>query len=239
MYHPNVSDSRVHDQVFVHQALQEMIDQTDIPEGTRLVIESDNCTGQYKSTQHFYHLQRLSSELNKIIIRMYGIASHGKGEVDHVGGVAKVAVRREIAGGQVFTSSAQIVSFLKNKFGENDTPQYHIVEIHETSLKDERDGDHRKAFKTIGGSSEFQIMVFIPNSTRFKASPRICLCDLCMTEYGSCPLFAHYEVHVQELNQISLRSRIPPPSEIVGEEETAVVLLLLLHQGLHQTIYGS
>ena len=94
VYHPYISNSRLHDQVFVHQALEEMIERTN----KRLLIESDNCSGQYKSSHHFFHLQSLSNQLNKIIIHLYGIAQHGKGEVDHVGGVAKVAVRREVSG---------------------------------------------------------------------------------------------------------------------------------------------
>ena len=78
VYHPHISDTRVHDQVFVHQVLQEMIDHTDAPDGVPLVIESCNCTGQYKSTHHFYQIQSLANEYNRPIIRLYGIANHGK-----------------------------------------------------------------------------------------------------------------------------------------------------------------
>ena len=41
-YHPYVSDSRVHDQVFSNHALKEMISSIDNPTRTQLVIESDN-----------------------------------------------------------------------------------------------------------------------------------------------------------------------------------------------------
>jgi len=61
-----------------------------------MIIESDNCKGQFKSTEHFYYLQELSNNTNKEIICVYGVAGHGKGEVDHVGGIAKVCVRREV-----------------------------------------------------------------------------------------------------------------------------------------------
>lgn len=108
---------------------------------------------------------------------MYGIAGHGKGEVDHVGGIAKVAVRRQISGGEIFLRSKNIVEFLQYKFGENKSPQYHIVEIDELSLEEERNVDHRKHFKTIDGSSSFHVIIFSPHSTKFKASPRLCLCD--------------------------------------------------------------
>ena len=143
-----------------------------------------------------------------------------KGEVDHVSGVAKVAVRTEIAAGEVFERSNQIVSFLRSKFQENEIPKYHM-EIEETFLNEERDEDHRKVFKTIEGSSDFHVIIFTPHSNKFKASPRLCLCNQCHSVYGSCDLFTLYEIRVQELNSTSLRSNIPPPPEIVGEEEVS------------------
>ena len=124
VYHPYLSDSCVHDQVFVHQALEEIIDHMDAPDGVPLVIESDNCTGQYKSTHHFYHIQSLANEYNRPIFCLYGIAIHGKEKVDHVGGVAEVAVRRSISGGAIYKTISEIVTFLKDKFGEKQTPEY-------------------------------------------------------------------------------------------------------------------
>ena len=131
VYHPYLSNSRIHDQVFVKQVLEEMFEVADIPDGVKLVIESDNCSGQYKSTQHFSHLQLLSNTWNRVIIRLYGIAGHGKGEVDHVGGVAKIGVRTAIASGSVFDNSKEIVSFLNEKFGKKESPRYHIREMTE------------------------------------------------------------------------------------------------------------
>lgn len=40
-------------------------------------------------------------------------------EVDHVGEVAKVAVRNAIASGSVFGNSKEIVTFLEDKFSYN------------------------------------------------------------------------------------------------------------------------
>ena len=219
MYHPYVSDSQVHDQVFSKHTLKEMISSSDIPAGTQLVIESDNCSGQFKSAHHFYHLQQLSNELGSTIVRMYGIAGHGKGEVDHVGGVAKVAVRRQIAGGEVFLRSKNIVEFLRNKFGENTSPSYHIVEIEEKPSEEERDLDHRKVFSTVDGSSSFHVIIFTPHSTTFRASPRLCLCEKCDKEYGSCELFVEHELKVLEIKPAALRSNVPPPPEVIGQEE--------------------
>ena len=202
----------------MHQALQKMITSTDIPEEVQIIIESDNCSVQYKSSKYFYHLQSLANQLQRIIIRLYGIAMHGKGEVDHVGGVAKVAVRAEIAAGEVFNLSSQIVAFLQNKFGAKESPAYHIVEIKESALKEERDADRRITFKTIEGSSSFHVMVFSPNATTFKAAPRLCLCDHCKLDYGSCTLFKSYELKIKELAPTSLRSNVSAATETVGEE---------------------
>ena len=50
------------------------------------VIESENCSAQYKSAQHFYDIQQISNKYEMSILRVFSIAGHGKGEVDHVGG---------------------------------------------------------------------------------------------------------------------------------------------------------
>ena len=43
VYHPYVSNSRVHDQIFVKSALEEMIESIDgLNDSTTMVIESDN-----------------------------------------------------------------------------------------------------------------------------------------------------------------------------------------------------
>ena len=61
------------------------------------MIESDNCTSQYKSAQHFHDLQEISTKYNRMLVRVFGIAGHGKGEIDHVGGLAEVAIRQAVA----------------------------------------------------------------------------------------------------------------------------------------------
>lgn len=54
-YYPYLSDDKKHDQHFVELALHEMISELPtIPE--TIVIESDNCSQQYKSASHFYSL---------------------------------------------------------------------------------------------------------------------------------------------------------------------------------------
>ena len=91
--------------------------------------------------------------------------------------ISKILIIFLSPGGEVFQNSAEIVEFLKKKFGENNAPQYHIVEIEEAALNEERERDLRRVYKTVQGSSEFHIMIFTPNSKSFRASPRLCLCD--------------------------------------------------------------
>ena len=45
----------------------------------------------------------------------------------------------------------------------------------------------------------------------------LCICDKRIVDYGLCQLVS-YEIQVQELNSINLRSEVPPPPEITGEE---------------------
>ena len=98
---------------------------------------------------------------------MYSIAEHGKGKVDHVGGIVKTAIRGEIAGGKVLLDCDHMVSFLKSKF----------------------DNAKRKIYKRMDGSAKFQVIVFKPNSNSFKAGNRLCVCDECCISYDSCSLF--------------------------------------------------
>ena len=97
-YHPYISDSRKHDPAFITLSFKEIKFHTDVPQGVWIVWETDNCAPQCKSGEHFYDCQKEADELMSTIVRLWGIAMHGKGEVDHVGGVAKVAARGAIAG---------------------------------------------------------------------------------------------------------------------------------------------
>ena len=97
-YHPYISDDKKHNQQFVHIALNEMLSEAELPTGddAYVIIESDSCTSQYKSAAHFHSIQQISNEKNVKIVRVYSIAEHGKGEVDHVGGIPKTAIYEEM-----------------------------------------------------------------------------------------------------------------------------------------------
>ena len=61
---------------------------------------------------------------------------------------------------------------------------------------------------SIDGTSAFRSIVVKPNSTIISAANRICICESCMNECGSCSLFSDYEIPVTMLKQTSTRSSI-------------------------------
>ena len=81
----------------------------DAPSKKVLLINSDNCSSQYKCAQHFAKLQDNANTKDAIIIRIWSIAGRGKGEVDHVGGLAKVSIRRAIAGGHLIKTTDEMI----------------------------------------------------------------------------------------------------------------------------------
>ena len=81
-------------------------------------------------------------------------------------------------------------------------------------------------FKTVDGSSLFQVKVFTPNQQTTKAANRLCLCDICKQDYGSGALFKSYDLQVFQLKQVSLRSDIKEANTNEKVTETAHEFLL-------------
>ena len=124
-----MSDSLKHDQVFTNLVMNEMLSEEDATNCDAIIIDSENCSSQYKSGLHFYHLQEISNNFDTTVIRTYGIPGHGKGEVYHVGGTAKVTIRRLAASGHTFTDASDIVKALDTKFGDSTSTKYFIKEV--------------------------------------------------------------------------------------------------------------
>ena len=162
-YHPYLSDDLTYDQKFVKVCIEEMLSTINIP--LDMCIESDNCSSQYKSSEHFHDLQSIANSTKKMLIRVFGIAGHGKGEVDHVGGIAKISIRREIANGACIEDADDMVTFLSSKFGEKTDPNYVVNEVDPKQLDILRADAKSKRFATIKGSSNVQIMVFTPGAS--------------------------------------------------------------------------
>ena len=194
-----------------------MLDTIELPADGSIIIESDNCSGQYKSAEHFHNMQCIANKYQRQVVCVYRVAGHGEGEVDHVGGVAKVAVRQDIARGSYFANAEEVVSFLHDKFGEKQFPNYHITEIPTDDLKMLRHSASPLISKTLQGSSSFHLILFKPGAATFKAATRYCICARCQAEFGSCPLFKEYMLIVEPIYPPSLRSEKLVP--VTTEEE--------------------
>ena len=123
--------------------------------------------------------------------------------------------------GTIFDNAAQIVTYLIKQFGTHESPEYHIKEITVDELKKERAVRRKKVFKTIIGSASWHVMVFKPGQSHFLASPRLCICEQCIVEYGSCDLFSHHQLYTEEVCDMPLCSDDPSPTttEILGSNE--------------------
>ena len=82
------------DQDFVNIVIEKILENCEIKECDTLLLESD-CKSQYKWSEHFDGISSIANKYNINIVRVFGVAGHGKGEVDYVGGIAKVTIRRE------------------------------------------------------------------------------------------------------------------------------------------------
>ena len=128
-YHPYFSADLHHDQEFVLLSIETMLSGITFGENTSVVITSDNCSGQYKCSKHFHHLQYLANKLELILIRFYGVACDGKNEVDAVGGVVKIAITRAVAECYFFPDANSCLQYLIPKFEKSENPIYKIKEI--------------------------------------------------------------------------------------------------------------
>lgn len=221
-YHIAFSNDLSHDQCFVKAVLQDILANLNHLNNTDYVlVKSDNCRFQFKSAQNFFELQELSNQYDITIIRIFGIDGHGKSEVDSVGGIAKSSVRTQVARGDYFGDSADVVEFLNNKFSDKSNPSYSVVEITADSLEEDRKAARRYKYSVIHGSDSFYAFVFSPNQTSFKAAPRICVCEKCISDYGSCNLFSSHVLNAKKLNDVCLRAGLlkKKQNDIVDETE--------------------
>ena len=94
-----------------------------------------------------------------------------------------------------------MISYLSDKFAGK---AYKFVEIDSQALAELRVEETMQSYDTVVGSEDFQVSLFPPGSETFKASPRLCICNLCVLNYGSCKLFKEYKVIVKQLKSTSL-----------------------------------
>ena len=227
VYHIYLSEDKVHGQQFIGVTLNQMLNNTDDTGSEYLLIESDNAY-QYKSCQHFDIVQELANKRNQMVIRNYGIPEHGKGEVDHVGGIGKTTLRRAIARGKFLDAVPEMVDHLKAEFGNKECPCYVIDEVKEEDLKLARNEAANKAYGTITGSNSIRSILFTPFAETIKVSPRVCLCNKCKERYGSCELFIDCYLPVTHLKPLTLRSHTEDIVEPFSHEGFSHVTEFLL-----------
>ena len=214
-YYGHISDDVIHDQSFVNSVMISTIQAEIKSFADTIFIQSDNCASQYKSAESFFDLQNLSNNFGRRVIRVYGVAGHGKSEVDSVGGTLKIAVRRAVSCGSYFEKSSDIVSFLSSKFGGT---KFNLEEVETVDLNRARLESNMQRYVTVRGSSKFQVIVFKPAMETFKACNFLCFCVQCSFEYGSCANFKEFKVKVSPI----LDSDIIVPSVLL-ELDTAEV----------------
>ena len=94
IYFGHVSEDREHDQPCTALSIDDAL--TVLPVSDTLFFRSDNASN-FKSSQAFYDVQELANKWNINIVRVFGAAGHGKGEVDSCGGHLKNPVRKQRA----------------------------------------------------------------------------------------------------------------------------------------------
>ena len=205
-YFGHISDDREHDQVFVSTCLSEITSL--LPPSNTVFIRSDNAT-HYKSAENFHDLQLLSNNLTSTVVRVYGIAGHGKGEIDSAGGHMKNAARKGIQMGIEIKNADEVVSYLTSKFDSYSSPSYYFNKILPNDLMEEREHRRFKKFKTIAGSDSYHVLVFSPGEEKFLASCQLCDCDHCIDmEFNLCSNFKVIEPLVQEMIIRTTRSEV-------------------------------
>lgn len=114
-----------------------MLSHVDIDPSTMLIITSDKCCCQFESSKNFFDLQRICNDYQISLICIYGVAGHGKNEVNAVGGVAKIAIPTAISQGQSFFNAADCLSYISGKFNSYEKPLFWIKLIKDETLEKE------------------------------------------------------------------------------------------------------
>jgi hypothetical protein len=213
IYSAHVSDDRDHDQVYVRKSLDDIIQ--GYPVNKALVVRSDNAQ-HFKSAENFDDLQQISNKLGKTVVRVFGIAGHGKGEIDSCGGHMKNPVREAIANKIHITTSTEAVDFLNEHYEHKISPCYDARLLSSEDLQEERERRLYKKYYTVKGSDSFHVLVFTPNSTTFLASNSLCVCTNCIDMcFERCAKFSRYEPLVGQLSEKATRSKAP---DMVSDE---------------------
>ena len=99
---------------------EKMLSEFNLRPATAITIERANCKSQSKCVTHFSDIRNIADTFNSTIIRALHIPEHGG--VDHVGGIAKSAIKREIGTDEILIEVKEMVEFLQSKFSTSVRP---------------------------------------------------------------------------------------------------------------------
>lgn len=222
IYFGHISEDRTHDQSYILLSAEDAVSQ--LPAHLlSLVLRSDNASN-FKCAEAFHDMQKFANKYDITLVRVYGIAGHGKSEVDSCGGHLKTPARKHIAKGNILRSAKEVCSFLSDKYDPEKyaNPLYHTKEITKHDLDIEREKRRYMKFDMVSGSDSFHVLIFKPNQDFFYASPRVCVCEDCLAmDFDKCSNFQKYIPSVGQLSKKHMRSAEVKP-EIVEESITIV-----------------
>ena len=95
----------------------------------------------------------------------------------------------DMLGGKIAVA-ADCLEFLQQKYFEKTSASFVVEEITKKESENGRAEARLKKYPTIDISDHFQVMVFTPNSSSFKAGKHLCICEECLKDYGSCASFS-------------------------------------------------
>ena len=136
---------------------------------------------------------------------MFGVPGHGKNEIDAVGCVLKISLRRAVSQGEFFPSMS-CVEYLCEKFSDHTDPEYIITEIYSESLQKARKNARYTKYPKLKGHSSQRVLGFIPNSDKMKLAPYLYVSV--EVYYGSCDLFESQHLESFTLNEPLLRDQV-------------------------------
>ena len=115
--------------------------------------------------------------------------------------------------GKVFLGADNITECLNEKYSSFKSPRYVIKTILEKELETAQKEARRIKVKAIENSSLFCVMVFQPHNDIIKCAKRLCICDECQTEYGSCASFISKSLEEQTVHTQWLQIQKPAEKE--------------------------
>ena len=236
-YIHHVSDDKKHNAAFVDKLIDDVFPLLET-ENRAVVILSDNCSSQYKCVGAFNFMLSWVHEYGVEIIKTYGIAGHGKSEIDSAGGLVKEALRNAaVTSNDVFYKASDALGIARRhfqRFPGKVTREFHEVDECEAEGQDgaEEKGDEDAAqgeeteeleehgtsdgclqLKKLDGSSALHFLHFKKDC--IIVSPLVCGCQPCVKQsYADCLYkVPYYTITSPNGKGVLLKKNYSDPSE--------------------------